>query len=66
MKSKEIRKLKPEEYNKKLSDAKRELMILQGQAKTGTPPKNPGMIKKLRRTIARMQTIKHENPKEEQ
>jgi large subunit ribosomal protein L29 len=66
MKSKEIRKLKPEEYNKKLSEAKRELMILQGQAKTGTPPKNPGMIKKLRRTIARMYTITNENNKEEQ
>ena len=67
MKIKEIRKLKPEEYSKKLADAKRELMILQGQAKTGTPPKNPGMIRKLRRTIARMQTVRNEEKlKEEQ
>ena len=66
MKTKEIRKLKLDEFDKKMQEAKRELMLLQGQAKTGTPPKNPGMIKKLRRTIARMQTIKHENPKEEQ
>ena len=67
MKVKEIRKLKPEEYDKKMSEAVRELMILQGQAKTGTPPKNPGMIKKLKRTIARMQTITNEQKlKEEQ
>ena len=66
MKTKEIRKLKPEEYDKKMSEAKRELMILQGQAKTGTPPKNPGMIKKLRRTIAKMHTITNEKSKEEQ
>jgi large subunit ribosomal protein L29 len=66
MKTKEIRKLKQEETDKKMSEAKRELMILQGQAKTGTPPKNPGMIKKLRRTIAKMHTIKNEKNKEEQ
>lgn len=67
MKTKEIRKLKQEEYNKKMQDAKRELMILQGQAKTGTPPKNPGMIKKLKRTIARMHTVTNEEKlKEEQ
>jgi large subunit ribosomal protein L29 len=67
MKVKEIRKLKPEEYDKKMSEAVRELMMLQGQAKTGTPPKNPGMIKKLKRTIARMQTIRNEQKlKEEQ
>lgn len=60
MKIKEVRKLKPEEREKKFAEAKRELMILQGQAKTGTPPKNPGMIKKLRRTIAKMHTVKNE------
>jgi len=66
MKTKEIRKLKQEEYNKKMLEAKRELIILQGQAKTGTPPKNPGMIKKLKKTIAKMHTISNEKNKEEQ
>lgn len=66
MKSKEIRKLKKEEKDKKLSEAKREVMILQGQAKTGTPPKNPGMIKKLKRTIARMHTIENEEKLKEE
>ncbi len=67
MKVKDIRKLKQEERVKKIADAKRELMVLQGQAKTGTPPKNPGMIKKLRKTLAKFQTVENEEKiKEEQ
>lgn len=67
MKIKDIRKLKSEESAKKIAEAKRELMILQGQAKTGTPPKNPGMIKKLKKTLARFETIQNEEKlKEEQ
>lgn len=67
MKINDIRKLKPEERAKKIAEAKRELMILQGQAKTGTPPKNPGMIKKLKKTLARFETIQNEEKlKEEQ
>ncbi len=63
MKAKEIRKLKADDFSKKLSGARRELMMLEGQAKTGTPPKNPGMIKKLKRLNARMLTIQNENEK---
>jgi large subunit ribosomal protein L29 len=64
MKIKEIRKLKKEDLDKKLNEAKTELVTLQGQAKTGTPPKNPGQIKKLRRTIARINTLKNEKKEE--
>lgn len=66
MKAKEIRKLKADDFDKKLSEANRELMMLEGQAKTGTPPKNPGMIKKLKKLNARMLTIKDEKAKEDQ
>lgn len=67
MKARDIRKLKAEDLAKKVADAKRELMILQGQSKTGTPPKNPGMIRKLKRLLARAQTIENEEKaKEEQ
>ena len=59
MKIKDLLKIKPEETEKKMVELKKELMILQGQAKTGTPPKNPGMIKKLRRDIARLKTIQN-------
>lgn len=57
MKYKEIQKLKPEELQKKYSELKSELMKLKGQSATGTPPKSPGRIKQIKRTIARMNTL---------
>ncbi|MFA6073530.1 MAG: 50S ribosomal protein L29 [Candidatus Woesearchaeota archaeon] len=57
MKNKDVKKLKPEELNKKVGELKGELMILQGQAKTGTPPKNPGQIRSIKRAIAKIYTI---------
>ena len=60
MKIKDIRKLKPEEMEKKHAELKTELMKLHGQAATGTPPKNPGQIRQIRRLIAKIMTIKNE------
>ena len=60
MKTKDVLKTKKEDTNKKMTELKRQLMILQGQAKTGTPPKNPGLIKNLRRNIARLKTIQNQ------
>lgn len=74
MKIKEITKLKGDELDKKLAELKTELMKLKGQAATGTPPKSPGQIGKIKKTIARIltvkqqqhiQTIKTKQPKEE-
>ena len=56
MKKKEISKLTTQDLEKKLSDLRMELMILQGQAATGTPPKNPGRIKQIKRIIAKLNT----------
>lgn len=64
MKKKDIKKLKNEELNKKLGELKSELMILHGQSKTGTPPKNPGQIRAMRRAIAKINTIKNQNSEE--
>jgi large subunit ribosomal protein L29 len=64
MKKKELQKITAEEIQKKLVDLRLELMTLQGQAATGTPPKNPGRIKQLRRTIAKLLT-KQNQPSEE-
>lgn len=65
MKIKDLRKLKPEEMEKKLSELKSELIKLKGQASTGTPPKNPGQIKQIKRTIAQILTIQDKKTKEE-
>lgn len=56
MKKKEINKLSPEDTQKKIEELKIELMTLQGQAATGTPPKNPGRIKQIKRIIAKLLT----------
>ncbi len=60
MKTKEIRNLKEQDFEKKAFELKTELSKLQGQAATSTPPKNPGQIKQIKRTLARMLTIKKE------
>ena len=60
MKIKELRKLKQEDVDKKYKQIVQELMILRGQAATSTPPKNPGQIKQIRRTIAQIKTLQKE------
>jgi len=60
LKIKQIREMKPEEIGKKLSELKLELLKEHGSVKMGRPIKNPGKIRQLRRTIARLETIKHE------
>lgn len=56
----ELRKMKNEDLNKKLSELRLELLKEQGNVKTGRPIKNPGKIKQIKKTIARILTIKRE------
>ncbi len=62
LKKKQIREMK-EDFDKKLSELRLELLKEQGNVKMGRPVKNPGRIKELRRTIARLLTIKKERKK---
>ena len=57
MKYKELVQLPDEELIKKVDEAELELMKLNAQVATGTAPKNPGQITKIRRTIARIKTV---------
>lgn len=57
---KEIRKMNDEELGKKLSDLKKELMKANAQIAQGTVPEKPGRIKEIKKTIARIKTIKKE------
>jgi ribosomal protein L29 len=61
MKNKDLKKIKKEDINKKLAELKTELMILQGQSKTGTPPKNPGQINAIKKTMAKLYTMTNKN-----
>jgi large subunit ribosomal protein L29 len=58
IRSKEIRKLNEKDFKSKIAEMRKELLKLRAQKSTGSTPENPGKIRILRRTIARMVTIK--------
>lgn len=60
MKTKELRKTRPEELSKKLSDIRLELAKELGNVKMGRAVKNPGKVRELRRAIARILTVQRE------
>ena len=55
-----LRELSDEELKKKISEIRLELMKELGNVKMRRPVKNPGRIRNLRRTLARLLTIKRE------
>jgi large subunit ribosomal protein L29 len=63
LKIKEIRKLNPEDSEKKLNALKLELLKERGNVEMGGNVKNPGRIKVIRRDIARILTLKREKEK---
>ena len=55
---KELNNLKDEAFEGKLQELDKELMKLRSQVASGTVPRNPGRIKTIKKTIARIHTIK--------
>lgn len=60
MKTKELRALSAKDRAEKLKETRNELMNARGVAAMGGAPRNPGEIRKLRTTIARILTIENE------
>ncbi|MGC8812651.1 MAG: 50S ribosomal protein L29 [Candidatus Aenigmatarchaeota archaeon] len=60
IKVKQLREMKVEDLNKKLSELRLELLKEMANVKMGRPVKNPGKIRELKRGIARILTIKKE------
>ena len=60
MKAKELRQLNETELTAKEAELRTNLMKLYGQVSTGTPPKNPGEIRRSKRVIAQILTIRNE------
>ena len=63
MKAKELKILGELERENKSAELKKELMKINSQIAIGTLPKSPGKIREMKRTIARILTIKNNNQK---
>ena len=58
MKFKELANMSKEEREAKMSELELELIKLNAQVATGTPPKNAGQLKRIKKDIARMMLLK--------
>ena len=71
IKKSELKQMKEPQLNERLTDLKKEMMKINSQRAVGTIPENPGRVKEVKRTIARILTklnqLKREpkKPKEE-
>ncbi len=65
MKFKELSQLSKEELQKKLKELELELIKLNAQVATGTPPKNAGQLRRLKKDLARIMLLKSLNEKKE-
>ena len=60
MRMSEIRKLRPEQRESRLLQYRRELMDMYSQLSAGGSIEDPGRIKLLKKTIARLLTVNNE------
>jgi large subunit ribosomal protein L29 len=66
MEADELREMDEEELEEALRDTQQELMHERGVAAMGGQPPDPGRIRELRKTVARIRTIMHEETAEDQ
>ncbi|HDI07423.1 MAG TPA: 50S ribosomal protein L29 [Candidatus Bathyarchaeota archaeon] len=60
LRTKDIREMSPKERRKKLQELRTELMRLKTMVKAGGAIENPARIREIRKAIARILTIEHE------
>ena len=60
MKAKELRLMSDVDLNSKVAELKKELMKSNSQIAAGTVPKNPSRVGEMKKTIAKIYTIKTE------
>ncbi len=60
VRAKEVRAMSDDQVEKQLKDLRNELLKERAITATGGAPENPGRIRELRRTIARILTIQKE------
>ena len=64
MKAKEVRGTDKGIINEKLIELKKELVKINAQIAIGTSIKNPGQVRKIKKTLARILTLNQENKKQ--
>ncbi len=64
MKTKEIREMSAEARAAALKEAHNELLVERGVASMGGAPRNPGRIRDLRQTVARILTVNNEEARQ--
>ena len=60
MRAKELKIINEFDLNNKVTELRKELMKINSQIAIGTIPKNPSKVKEIKRTIARILTIKNQ------
>lgn len=63
LRAKEIRAMSADDRKKQLKDLRNDLLKQRAITATGGAPENPGRIRELRRTIARILTIENQEMK---
>ncbi|MBT3984749.1 50S ribosomal protein L29 [archaeon] len=64
VKNNELRKLSENQLDEKMIELRKELIKINAQISTGTVPENPGNVRNVKKTIARILTIKTEKKRE--
>ncbi len=59
----EIREMSEQQMTDKIKELKTELGKMKSQVRSGGAPENPGKMRGIRRTIARLETIRAEKAK---
>ena len=60
MRTKELKVMNELDLENKIIELKKELMRINSQIAIGTIPKSPGKVKEIKRTIAKILTVKRE------
>jgi len=60
MRKKEVRAMDDEALKKRMSEAKKELMVERGQLRASSRASNPGKLGQLKREVARILTLLRE------
>ena len=64
MKIKELKLMNEADMGNRMADLKKELMKLNSQIAIGMSPKNPSKAREIKRTIAKILTLKQEKAKQ--